>query len=1140
MDCYGVPKTRWGRHLGPILNPDASEVYLALNSDERKDYDTLRKALFSHYNVNKDTYRLKMDKLKRKPGETWTVCGKRYRSLVKKWLEGCSSIDDVVELLAKDGVTRLMPRSIANYVKDKNSATLLEVTTEADDFIRHRGWSFDQTDKAISSSTGKSQPREDSTGFQKTNSKSSETRDPKQQSSMSQAGKDTRTAQVTAQTTSFGKKFIDPKIFDKDKGPQCFNCHQWGHKSQECPQKSCSVICSPLTQQSVPWHISRCKIGVHVCNLVLDSGADTTVIAADLVPVASYTGETLRIAGVHSIGVEVPLARVKIMIGNQKIWLKAAVVEKPPHDILLGRDCENLQQLLRDALELQAEETKETVSVVTRQQAKAEQKEITRDEVAVSEREDESFPFGADFGDYQSQEVRLQQRKTRKQKRQDRLKIFQEQSEPLESEESLGRQELIQDQRNDSTLDYARKAAQQGQQNFEIDGGVLFKVENPDGDEEPVKRLVVPKNRRTNLLSLAHSSPFSAHLGRKRTLERLNRRFYWPGMSTDVKQLLQECVECQKGNRSKLGKVPLINLPVIGTPFDRVAMDIVGPLPMTERKNRYVLTLMDMATRYPEALPLRRIDTETVADALIQFFARFGLPKELLSDRGSNFTSQLMKEVNKRLGITQIFASPYHPETNGMLERWHSTLKAMMRKSGKGRKEWDLLLPMLLFAYREATHEATGFSPFELLFGRQVRGPLDLVKEQWEGIENFPLSVGNYLSNLYDKMKSMADIAKERDQAAKQKYKEFYDKGTRPRFFEEGESVLLLMPDGHSKLEACYSGPFTIERKISPVTYQIATPGRGKKCKIVHVNLLKRWTTPTAKALAVSIIPDGMTEDEGEVVLLDDKGANNPMFGDNNLSLEQKEQARALLDDFSQIFSSTPGLTNLETHEIRTGVAKPTRAPIYRIPHALLSQVRQELKSMEELGIIEVSKSAWSSPLVTVRKKDGGIRLCGDYRRLNAITDDDRYAMPRPEELLDRMGQAKFISTLDMIKGYYQVPMSMKDQEKTAFLSPFVKYQFKRMPFGLKNAPTTFQRFIDRIFDGMLECVATYIDDFAVFSQTWEQHIAHLEEVFEIDQGWTYTESRKMHHWSKQMQFLRTYDWWRMYQTTGSENLCSY
>ena len=105
-------------------------------------------------------------------------------------------------------------------------------------------------------------------------------------------------------------------------------------------------------------------------------------------------------------------------------------------------------------------------------------------------------------------------------------------------------------------------------------------------------------------------------------------------------------------------------------------------------------------------------------------------------------------------------ASPYHPESNGMLERWHSTLKAMLRKSGRGRKEWDVLLPTLLFAYREATHEATGFSPFELVFGRHVRGPLDLVKEQWEGLEELPVSVAEYLSNLYEAMSDMAEIAK--------------------------------------------------------------------------------------------------------------------------------------------------------------------------------------------------------------------------------------------------------------------------------------------------------------------------------------------------------------------------------------------
>ncbi len=119
---------------------------------------------------------------------------------------------------------------------------------------------------------------------------------------------------------------------------------------------------------------------------------------------------------------------------------------------------------------------------------------------------------------------------------------------------------------------------------------------------------------------------------------------------------------------------------------------------------------------------IRRLLVKNIRDTCntrtITFFGRFGIPKEVLSDRGTNFTSKLLNETAKRLGIGRILASPYHPESNGMLERWHSTLKAMLRKSGRGRKEWDILLSTLLFAYREATHEATGLSPFELVFDR--------------------------------------------------------------------------------------------------------------------------------------------------------------------------------------------------------------------------------------------------------------------------------------------------------------------------------------------------------------------------------------------------------------------------------------
>ena len=115
-------------------------------------------------------------------------------------------------------------------------------------------------------------------------------------------------------------------------------------------------------------------------------------------------------------------------------------------------------------------------------------------------------------------------------------------------------------------------------------------------------------------------------------------------------------------------------------------------------------------------------------------------------------------------------------------------------------------------------------------------------------------------------------------------------------------------------------------------------------------------------------------------------------------------------------------------------------------------------------------------------KKDGSVRLCGDYRRLNSITEADSYYLPRIEELLFKIAQAKFITTIDLCKGFYQISMAQCDKEKTAFISPLGKYHFTRMPFGLKNAPSTFQRLMDDLFQDQEEFVAVYIDDLAVYS----------------------------------------------------------
>ena len=135
----------------------------------------------------------------------------------------------------------------------------------------------------------------------------------------------------------------------------------------------------------------------------------------------------------------------------------------------------------------------------------------------------------------------------------------------------------------------------------------------------------------------------------------------------------------------------------------------------------------------PEAVPLKVIDAETVANALVEIFSRTGIPKEILSDQCSNFTSALMKELCKLLHIKKLTSTPYHPEANGLVERFNGTLKKMLTCFvEKEKDDWDKYLPYLLFSYREVPQESTGFSPFELLYGKHVRGPLSIIREEWE------------------------------------------------------------------------------------------------------------------------------------------------------------------------------------------------------------------------------------------------------------------------------------------------------------------------------------------------------------------------------------------------------------------------
>ena len=204
----------------------------------------------------------------------------------------------------------------------------------------------------------------------------------------------------------------------------------------------------------------------------------------------------------------------------------------------------------------------------------------------------------------------------------------------------------------------------------------------------------------------------------------------------------------------------------------------------------------------------------------------------------------------------------------------------------------------------------------------------------------------------------------------------------------------------------------------------------------------------------------------------------------------------SLLQEFQDLFSTTPGTTNLAEHFIPTN-GNPVKVPPRRIPANFRDEVEEQLDTMLKMGIIEECSSPWMAPTVFVRKKNGELRMCIDYRELNKKTVKDAYPLPRADEVQDRLAGSTIFSTLDLASGYWQIAVTPEDRPKTAFCpGPGMGlFQFTRMPFGLSGAPGSFQRLMDTVCRG-LSFVTTYLDDVLIHSVSPKEHLQHLQEVF--------------------------------------------
>ena len=342
---------------------------------------------------------------------------------------------------------------------------------------------------------------------------------------------------------------------------------------------------------------------------------------------------------------------------------------------------------------------------------------------------------------------------------------------------------------------------------YALEDDILYKVE-----QDGTLRVIPPKDQREDLFNSAHGGVFGAHLSDAKVHSELRRHYWWSGMRSDITRWTRGCLVCNSHSPGRAVRAPLTPIPVTG-PFDRVGVDVIQ-FPRSHQGNQYAVVFVDYLTKWPEVYPVPDQSAATIANLLVrEIVSRHGVPSEVLSDRGRAFLSGLLKEVQQLLGFEKINTSAYHPQTDGLVERFNRTLTAMLAKTvERGGKDWEQKLPFVLFAYRASQQQSTLESPFFLLYGRDPRLPTDPVMSPEKTKKLVDLK--EYGVELAGQMSEAWELARQCIRKAQRKQKEYYDRKTRLPTFRVGDRVFLFKPADKTgparKFARPYHGPFRV------------------------------------------------------------------------------------------------------------------------------------------------------------------------------------------------------------------------------------------------------------------------------------------------------------------------------------------
>ena len=1129
---HGWAKETWASNLSALITGKALEVYSRLPVEEAESFDKLKAELLDRYHLNAEGFRRKLRESTADDGESPLQFLTRLEGYLSKWLETSKTkknYEGLKYLMLSEQFITICNNDLATFLKERTCTSMKELGEMANKYLEAHGQQL--SDLCTTSQTANR--RRDGTG-------KTIDRERREQSGRKECWACGQLGHLAFECR--GQQRGSQSFKAGGVGEiKCYKCGGVGHFARVCPSseeatkaggekdqkgdrrgekphevgavtiiestsEGCAhgeVECSCVANDSISlacgkridiMNAGSCQkvpntdmpvcegfIGQQRVQTLRDTGCSGVIVKRKFVGDELLTGQNKLIVRIDNTIVKAPVANIDVQTPYYSGKTEAVCLEDALYDLVIGNingarkpDEPVTQEIcVGGAVETRAQQAKRN-EVSQLRVLKHENQDVTPELIRELQKEDGS------------------------------LAKLREMTVPRERGGSVS---YFVEEKNILYRKFQHRKYNNGKE---------------------VRQVVVPKGLRKQVMMLAHDSIMGGHLGAKRTEEKVLTSFFWPGVGADVRRYCQSCDVCQKTiHKGKIASVPLEKQPVIDTPFKRVSIDIVGPIhPASTRGNRFILTLVDHASRYPEAVALKNIDAITVAEALITIYGRVGIPQEVLSDRGTQFVSDLMKETCRLLGVKQLRTTPYHPACNGLVERFNGTMKQMLKRwCAEQPNEWDRYIGPLLFAYREVPQESTGFSPFELLYGRTVRGPMQILRELWtkDDSDEEVRNSYQYVVDLRERLEETLKIACQNVTQSQKKYKHHYDKKSRPRRLSISDRVLVLLPSHNNKLLMQWKGPYRVTNVLNGCNYRVHVKGKERT---YHINLLKKYVSrgepvvesDVEEVAAADVVSAGMavityaneqpedgSGDDGETacdITLDFRRESDSRecYKDVKisaaLSAEQKKEAEDLLHEYRDVFSDVPGETNLLEHSIETTSNDPVRVKPYPIPYNVRQSLSENIQEMLDMGVIRESNSPYSTPVVIVQKKDGSNRICVDYRRLNKVTVFDSEPMVKAQDIFIKAKDAKFYSKFDMTKGYWQIPMKEEDVMKTAFVTPDGCYEFLKMPFGLVNSGATFTRMMRKLLDGVKNA-QHYIDDCLIHTLTWEEHLETVREFLQ-------------------------------------------